>query len=74
MQDVLNLDTDARMNTPSTVGGNWAWRYRPEALNEWVIGRLRELVELYGRQPELWEKKAEEEAKAEAEGDITRDA
>jgi len=54
MQDVLNLDSDARMNTPSTLGGNWAWRYRPEALNKWVSGRLRELVDLYGRNPKLW--------------------
>ncbi len=57
MQDVLNLDSDARMNTPSILGGNWAWRYRPEALNSWVSGRLRELVELYGRNPKLWEER-----------------
>ena len=64
MQDVLNLDSDARMNTPSTLGGgNWAWRYRPEALNNWVSDRLRELVNLYGRDPKLWlEKKKLEEA------------
>jgi 4-alpha-glucanotransferase len=55
MQDTLNLDTDARMNTPSTLGGNWAWRYRPEALNGWVSTRLKELVNLYGRDPALWE-------------------
>ena len=54
LQDILNLDSDARMNTPSTLGGNWAWRYRPEALNSWSSNRLRELVELYGRDPALW--------------------
>jgi 4-alpha-glucanotransferase len=54
MQDILNLDSDARMNRPAILGGNWAWRYRPEALNEWVSMRLRELVDLYGRDPELW--------------------
>ena len=26
MQDILELDSSARMNTPSTVGGNWKWR------------------------------------------------
>ncbi len=26
MQDALGLGTDARMNTPSTIGGNWSWR------------------------------------------------
>ena len=62
LQDVLDLDSDARMNTPSTLGGNWAWRYRPEALNGWVSTRLRELVDLYGRDPALWLKKQEESA------------
>jgi 4-alpha-glucanotransferase len=57
LQDTLNLDSDARMNTPSTLGGNWAWRYRPAALNPWVSGRLREMVELYGRNPETWVEK-----------------
>jgi 4-alpha-glucanotransferase len=63
-QDVLNLDSDARMNTPSVMGGNWAWRYRPEALNAWVSTRLGELVELFGRDPAMWA--AEAKAKAEA--------
>ena len=66
MQDVLNLDTDARMNTPSTLGGNWAWRYRPQALNKWVSNRLLEMVDLYGRNPKLWlekEKKTQPAAK-----------
>ncbi len=63
-QDVLNLDRDARMNTPSVLGGNWAWRYRPEALNPWVITRLSDLVELYGRNPAIWV--AEAKAKAAA--------
>ena len=26
MQDVLGLGSEARMNTPGTVGGNWNWR------------------------------------------------
>ena len=54
LQDVLNLDSEARMNRPSTVGGNWVWRYRVEVLNDWVSTRLRELVDLYGRDPKLW--------------------
>jgi 4-alpha-glucanotransferase len=57
MQDVLNLDSDARMNTPSTLGGNWAWRYRPVALNPSVSSRLKELINLYGREPKLWEER-----------------
>lgn len=53
-QDILNLDSDARMNTPSTLGGNWTWRYRPEALSAWATGRLSEMADLYGRDPALW--------------------
>jgi 4-alpha-glucanotransferase len=68
-QDALNLGNEARMNTPSVPGGNWSWRYRPEALNPWVAARLGELVTLYGRDPEVWEKKAEAEAKARAEAE-----
>ncbi len=53
-QDVLKLGSEARMNTPAILGGNWAWRYRAEALNSWSSDRLAELVALYGRDPELW--------------------
>ena len=28
-QDVLGLGSEARMNTPSTVGVNWRWRLEP---------------------------------------------
>ncbi|MEW6695899.1 MAG: 4-alpha-glucanotransferase [Bacillota bacterium] len=28
LQDVLCLDSDARMNYPGTVGGNWQWRFK----------------------------------------------
>ena len=31
MQDFLNLPSAARMNTPSTVGDNWAWRMEEQA-------------------------------------------
>lgn len=27
MQDILKLGTEARMNFPSTTGGNWSWRF-----------------------------------------------
>lgn len=30
MQDFLNLGAEARMNVPSTLGGNWAWRSKDE--------------------------------------------
>jgi 4-alpha-glucanotransferase len=49
LQDVLGLGTEARMNLPNSTSGNWAWRYRAEALSENLRTRLRELTELYGR-------------------------
>jgi 4-alpha-glucanotransferase len=49
MQDVLGLGTEARMNQPATLGGNWRWRYRREMLTPEITHRLRELAELYER-------------------------
>ncbi len=43
MQDFLNLDSDARMNYPGRLGGNWDWRMRPDALSEGLKEKLREL-------------------------------
>jgi 4-alpha-glucanotransferase len=48
-QDVLGLGSEARMNLPGTVSGNWKWRYRPGALNAELSGRLKNLVTLYDR-------------------------
>ncbi|MFN5971572.1 MAG: 4-alpha-glucanotransferase [Microcystis sp.] len=49
LQDVLSLGSDARMNTPSVAEGNWSWRYRQEALTGECSERLRDLVNLFGR-------------------------
>ena len=49
LQDVLGLGSEARMNLPGTVGGNWKWRYRPGALKGELSARLRNLVTLYDR-------------------------
>jgi 4-alpha-glucanotransferase len=49
MQDVLGLGTQARMNQPATLGGNWRWRYRPGALQPEFTERLRQMAELYDR-------------------------
>ena len=32
LQDILNLGSDARMNMPGTVSGNWGWRFSWEQL------------------------------------------
>ena len=33
MQDILHLGTEARMNYPGTIGGNWLWRMKPDLLS-----------------------------------------
>ena len=48
-QDVLKLDNSARMNFPSTLGGNWEWRLRKGQLGEKEAGWLRWLAHVYNR-------------------------
>lgn len=50
-QDLLGLDTDARMNFPGKPEGNWGWRYRPEAVNWEVRDRLKTMTYISGRAP-----------------------
>lgn len=49
LQDALNLGTEARMNYPSRLGGNWEWRVDEEDLSSELAGRLHELNDLYLR-------------------------
>jgi 4-alpha-glucanotransferase len=49
MQDVLGLGSEARMNRPGTVEGNWEWRMRPGAFDVRVRDRLGELARIYQR-------------------------
>ena len=49
MQDILGLGADARMNVPSTVGGNWKWRMLPGRLTASRAEKLRSLAETYFR-------------------------
>jgi len=48
-QDILTLDSGARLNTPGLTDGNWAWRVRADAFHPNLSNRLRELVELGDR-------------------------
>jgi 4-alpha-glucanotransferase len=52
LQDVLGLGTEARMNFPSTVKGNWEWRFSADMLIPPVRERLKELTTIYERSPE----------------------
>ena len=49
MQDVLGLGAKARMNIPSTLGGNWKWRMKKGANSERLGEKLKELAETYFR-------------------------
>lgn len=49
MQDLLQLDGSARMNTPGTSEGNWRWCMRPGDLEKVDAAKLRELAVRTGR-------------------------
>ena len=49
LQDLLALDSQARMNTPGTAAGNWQWRAPPDALTEALARQLRDRLQIYGR-------------------------
>ena len=56
MQDLLNLDGEARINVPSTLGGNWTWRMEKGKFDEKTVERLKRMTWLYERLPEKDEK------------------
>ena len=49
MQDILALPASSRMNTPSTIGGNWEWRMQPSDLTQAKKDFLRQVTALYHR-------------------------
>ena len=49
LQDILGLDSSARMNLPGTSEGNWAWRFNTDALDGTLADNLHQLAMLYGR-------------------------
>ena len=51
VQDLLGLGSEARMNLPGRLGGNWQFRYEASDLDDAVAARLRSLTETYGRAP-----------------------
>jgi len=51
MQDVLGLDSSARMNRPGLSGGSWEWRFSWDQVAPWHAERLAELGRLHGRGP-----------------------
>ena len=50
MQDLLELDGSARMNFPSTLGGNWSWRMTADQLTPAVEQELLDFTTIYRRE------------------------
>lgn len=44
LQDILNLGSEARMNTPGTVEGNWGWRVQWSMLNANIKSQFKQWV------------------------------
>ena len=49
LQDLLALGSEARFNTPGTLGGNWTWRLADGALSHELAMHWRGLNEVCGR-------------------------
>ncbi|MCT4562889.1 MAG: 4-alpha-glucanotransferase [Maledivibacter sp.] len=49
IQDFLGLGSEARMNIPSTLGGNWLWRLKEGELDHELAERIYQITKLYGR-------------------------
>jgi 4-alpha-glucanotransferase len=49
MQDFLGLPSFARMNMPSTLGGNWTWRAGADYAAFGLVQKIRECADRYGR-------------------------
>jgi 4-alpha-glucanotransferase len=50
VQDLLQLGSEARFNTPGTVLGNWSWRLTSAALTAALAARYAALNRLFGRE------------------------
>jgi len=49
LQDLLGLDSSARMNLPASEEGNWGWRLKHGSLTAKLSNKLKEITEIYGR-------------------------
>lgn len=49
LQDLLQLGSESRMNTPAQSRGNWSWRYRSDALQPWIAEKLAALTQVTDR-------------------------
>lgn len=59
MADLIGKGSEARINTPSTVGENWKWRIEGSNINDWLAKIIADYTETYGRAPKTKIKKTE---------------
>jgi 4-alpha-glucanotransferase len=64
LQDVLGLDGNARMNTPSSEGANWKWRFAAEDLTDELSVKLAHLGAVTDRLPETFITRPEDDFSA----------
>ena len=50
IQDLMGLDSWARMNMPATVKGNWRWRLSATSLDEKLLMKAKKLVQIGKRE------------------------
>lgn len=65
MQDILGLGSEARINTPSTIGENWKWRATADQIDNSIAKKLRKCMKMYARlnEPEVEEETEADDAK-----------
>lgn len=51
MQDILNLGSEARMNFPGKLGGNWSWRFTWDQVPYELASIYKEMTVLFDRPP-----------------------
>ena len=56
-QDLLGLGSEARMNTPATLGNNWRWRALPGTFDKRLSRRLYRETRVYQRLPQAGKNK-----------------
>ncbi len=49
IQDYMGLGNECRINTPSTVGGNWKWRLKPGEMSRELLEEIAAVTLRYGR-------------------------
>ena len=68
MQDILGLGDEGRMNTPSTLGGNWEWRALAEDFTGKLAHKIHRYTKMSNRLPIELAEKQEQTKKNKADG------